>query len=145
MLRMRGILMGMKNLLKLSALILPTLLILDLVWIGVVAQGLYQAQIGYLLSPTVVWWAAILFYVIYALALAHFVVLPAIRKGSLMQALYNGLFFGLVCFATYDLTNLATTKDWPVAITFIDMAYGTVVAGIVSATAYVLGRKLIAH
>lgn len=133
----------MKNVLKLAFLIVPTLLILDLLWIGVIAQGIYQAQIGYLLATEVVWWAAILFYVIYSLVLAYLVVLPAIRQESLKQALYNGLLFGLAAFATYDLTNLATTKDWPIAITFIDMAYGTVVAGVVSATAYLLGKKLV--
>lgn len=133
----------MKNVLKLIVLILPALVILDLVWIAGVAQGIYQSQIGFLLATEVVWWAAILFYVIYAIALAYFVVLPAIAQGSLKSALYNGLFFGLVCFATYDLTNLATTKDWPLAITFIDMAYGTIVAGVVSALAYLLGKNLV--
>ncbi|MEK7511291.1 MAG: DUF2177 family protein [Patescibacteria group bacterium] len=133
----------MKNVLKLAALIIPTLLILDLIWIGVVAQGIYQDQIGYLLSPTVVWWAAILFYIIYSLVLAYLVVLPAIRNNNFKQALYNGLLFGLAAFATYDLTNLATTRDWPIAIAFIDMAYGTIVAGATSATAFVLGKKLI--
>lgn len=133
----------MKNVLKLIVLILPALVILDLVWIAGVAQGIYQSQIGFLLATEVVWWAATLFYVIYAIALAYFVVLPAIRQGSVKSALYNGLFFGLVCFATYDLTNLATTKNWPVSITFIDMAYGTIVAGVVCALAYLLGKKLV--
>ena len=133
----------MKNALKLAVLIIPTLLILDLIWIGVVAQGIYQDQIGYLLSPNVVWWAAILFYVIYSLVLAYLVVLPAIRNNNFKQALYNGLLFGLAAYATYDLTNLATMRDWPIAITFIDMAYGTIVAGATSATAFVLGKKLV--
>jgi len=133
----------MKNLLKLVSLVLPALLIIDLIWIGVVAQGIYQDQIGFLLSTNVVWWAAIVLYVIYAFAIAHFVVLPAIRKDSIKSALYNGLFLGLTVFAVYDLTNLATIKDWPLAITFIDMAYGTVTAGAVSAVAYLMGKKLV--
>jgi uncharacterized membrane protein len=133
----------MMNLLKLVVLILPPLVILDLVWIAGVAQGIYQSQIGFLLATEVVWWAAILFYLIYAFALAYFVVLPAIKRGNLKAALYNGLFFGLVCYATYDLTNLATVKDWTLAITFIDMAYGTIVAGVVSALAYLLGKNLV--
>jgi uncharacterized membrane protein len=133
----------MKNLLKLVVLILPALIILDLVWIAGVAQGIYQSQIGFLLATEVVWWAAIVFYILYAIALAYFVVLPAIKQGNLKSALYNGLFFGLVCFATYDLTNLSTVRDWPVAITVIDMVYGTIVAGVVSALAYLLGKKLV--
>lgn len=133
----------MKNTLILTGLILPTLVILDLLWIGVVAQGIYEAQIGFLLAGEVVWWAAGLLYVIYALALAHFVVLPSIRWGRMTAALYNGLFLGLACFAVYDLTNLATVRDWPLAITFIDMTYGTVVAGATSALAYVFGKGLV--
>lgn len=133
----------MKNTLLVSVLILPALLLIDLLWIGVVAQGIYQAQIGYLLADGVVWWAAAVLYVIYALAMAHFVVLPAIRKRSLLSALYNGLFLGLTAFAVYDLTNLATVKDWPLAITFIDMAFGTINAGVVSAFAYLFGRGLV--
>ena len=133
----------MKNILMLVVLILPALVILDLAWIAGVAQGIYQSQIGFLLATDVVWWAAIVFYVLYAIALAYFVVLPAIKQGTLKLALYNGLLCGLVCYATYDLTNLSTIRDWPVAITFIDMAYGTIVAGVVSALAYLLGKKLV--
>jgi uncharacterized membrane protein len=133
----------MKNVLKLAALIFPTLIILDLIWIGVVAQGIYQAQIGYLLSPTVVWWAAIVLYALYAAGIAYFVVLPAIRKRSLTRALATGFFFGLTVFAVYDLTNLATIRDWPVAISFIDMAYGSIVAAVTSALAYQFGRTLV--
>ncbi|HYF29404.1 MAG TPA: DUF2177 family protein [Candidatus Paceibacterota bacterium] len=133
----------MKNTLVLALLIVPTLIILDLLWIGLIAQGIYQDQIGYLLATEVTWWAALLFYVIYGVALAHFVVLPAIKLGDMRRALYNGLLFGLAAFATYDLTNLATVRDWPVALTFIDMVYGTIVAGVTSATAYVLGKKLV--
>lgn len=134
---------GMKNMLQLSVLILPALLLIDLLWIGVVAQGIYQAQIGYLLADGVVWWAAVLLYVIYALALAYFAVIPALRKQSIMLALYNGLFLGLVVFAVYGLTNLATLRDWPLAITFIDMAFGTIVAGVVSTFAYLFGRGFV--
>ena len=134
-----------KSILKLVVLIFPTLVLIDLIWIGVVAQGIYQDQIGYLLNTDIGWIPALLFYLLYSVAVAYFIVLPAIRTGGPLQALYRGLFFGLVAYATYDLTNLATIRDWPLAITLIDMLYGMIVTGIASAMAYMFGKKLIAN
>ena len=85
-----------------------------MLWLGVVARGFYRRQLGGLLADQVNWAAAIVFYLLYIAGIVFFVTLPAARAGSLARALATGAFFGLVAYATYDLTNLATLKGWPV-------------------------------
>lgn len=76
--------------------------------------------------------AAGIFYIIFIAALLHFVINPAIDKGSVWQAMWTGAFLGLAMYATYDLTNLATLRDWPVTITLFDLAWGTFITAATS-------------
>ncbi len=110
--------------------VLGVMLVLDLLWLGVVAKPLYQQAIGHLMAerPNVV--AAALFYAVYAAGLTVFVVWPHAAPTGLRSALMMGALFGFFAYATYDLTNLATLKGWPVSIALIDMAWGTAVSGI---------------
>ena len=102
----------------------------DSVWLWLVAPRFYQAQIGFLLRDTPNWYAAGAFYLIYIFGLTVFVVTPAISQGSLAQGVSKGALFGIVTYATYDLTNLATVKDWPLLVTLVDLAWGaTLCAG----------------
>lgn len=98
---------------------------IDLFWLGIVAKKLYQAEIGHLLKTDVNWVAAVLFYLLFIGGLVVFVLMPAINSGNILQAILLGAFFGFITYATYDLTNLATMKDWPLKITIIDLAWGT--------------------
>lgn len=100
-------------------------LAIDLVWLTVVSPKLYQSQIGHLMADTASLPAAGVFYVIYIAALLFFVVNPAIERRSVWQAVWTGAFMGLAMYATYDLTNQATLRDWPVMITMIDLVWGT--------------------
>lgn len=109
---------------------------IDLVWLGIVAKKLYNRYLGYLLSPSPNWTAAILFYLVFIAGIVFFVVNPALEKGSLVHAIVAGAFFGFVTYATYDLTNLATVKDWPVVITIIDLIWGSVLTASVSGATY---------
>ncbi len=129
--------------LKLYLVALPFFFILDLVWIGLVARNFYQTQIGFLLKPAVNWPAAILFYLLFIAGIVVFVVTPAIDKQSWIHAIAFGAFFGLVTYATYDLTNLAMTKDWPLAVTIVDLAWGSVLSASVSAATYAIAMKWI--
>lgn len=113
----------------------------DMIWLGLVARSFYARQIGYLLAPEVNWAPALLFYGLYVAAVLVFVVLPALRTGTLRSLLVKAAFFGLVCYATYDLTNLATVKDWPLAVTLADLAWGMILTSIVSLTGFFAGRK----
>jgi uncharacterized membrane protein len=111
---------------------------IDLLWLGIIAKKLYQNQIGHLLKTDVNWVAAIIFYLLFIGGLVIFVLMPAVEKGSIVQALYMGALFGLLTYATYDLTNLATMKDWPLQITLIDLAWGTFLGASTSTISYFL-------
>lgn len=127
---------------KLYAIALPVFFAIDLVWIGLVAKDFYRQQIGYLLTDDVNWAAAILFYLLFIVGLVIFVIQPAVEKQSWTHALLFGALFGLVCYATYDLTNLATTKDWPLLVTIVDLAWGAVLAASVSTVTYYIANKI---
>lgn len=115
---------------------------IDLVWLGVVAQRFYQNQIGFLLSPKVNWTAAISFYLLYIIGLLYFAVRPALLNDSWQIALFTGAFFGFITYATYDLTNLATLKDWPLLVTVVDLMWGTTLGASVSTVTYLIVKRL---
>lgn len=127
---------------RLYAIALPVFLAMDMVWLGVVAKKFYRAQIGSLMKPEVNWSAAILFYLIFIAGLVAFVIVPSMEKSSWKHALLFGALFGLVCYATYDLTNLAVTKDWPLLVTIVDLAWGSVLAASVSTVTYFIANKI---
>lgn len=99
---------------------------IDILWLGFVAKDFYREQIGHLMAEKTNWPAAIIFYSIFIGGLVLFAVNPALEQGSWTHALKMGAIFGFMCYATYDMTNLATLKDWPVKITIIDITWGTV-------------------
>jgi uncharacterized membrane protein len=103
-----------------------------MVWLGVVAKPFYSRNLGFLMRSDVNWGAAILFYLLFITGLVLFVIAPAVEKGSWVRALGYGALFGLITYATYDLTNLATLKHWPVLVTVVDLGWGMVLAGAVS-------------
>jgi uncharacterized membrane protein len=126
---------------KLFFIALPVFFIIDMVWLVFVAKNFYREQIGFLMKPDINWTAAIIFYILFIAGLVLFVIAPAIEKQSWMQALLLGVLFGLVTYATYDLTNLATLKDWPLLVTIIDLIWGMVLAGSVSVITYFIAAK----
>ena len=113
---------------------------IDMLWLGVLARGFYSRQLGGLLADQVNWPAAIVFYLLYIAGIVFFVTLPSARSRSLARALATGAFFGLVAYATYDLTNLATLKGWPVAVTVVDLCWGMVLTASVAAAGYAVAR-----
>lgn len=116
--------------------VLVVFFVIDLVWLGVIAKNLYARYLGDMLAPNVNWVAAISFYVLFIIGMMFFVILPAIEKQSIMYALLVGGFFGFITYATYDLTNLATLKNWPLTITIIDLIWGTTLSASVSTISY---------
>lgn len=111
---------------------LGSFFILDMIWLGVVARAFYRSQIGFLLKDDVNWPAALVFYLLFVFGLVYFVIAPGIEKKSLLSIALNGALFGLVTYAAYDLTNLAVTKDWPLSVTLVDLAWGTFLGAAVS-------------
>ncbi len=135
--------MTFKEMFLLYALTLAVFFLIDMVWLGVVAKGFYRKHLGAMLAPKVNWGAAILFYLLFIVGLMVFVIRPALAAGKPLEALLFGAFFGLISYATYDLSNLATLKDWPVIVTVVDLVWGTVLGGSVSLLGTFLGRSLL--
>jgi uncharacterized membrane protein len=113
------------------------LVLIDGVWLGVIAKDFYRSRIGHLMALEVNWWAAAAFYLIYPAGVVIFANNPALAGGAWSMALLYGALFGFFAYATYDLTNLATLRNWSVSLTALDMAWGALVTG-VSAAAGVL-------
>jgi uncharacterized membrane protein len=113
-------------------------MVIDLIWLGVIAAPFYRNQIGFLMAKNVNWTAAILFYIIFIAAMVIFVIQPAIVNQSLMSAVLMGALFGLVTYATYDLTNLATLEGWPITLVIVDIIWGMSLSVLVSAITYLL-------
>ncbi len=128
---------------KLYCIALPVFFLIDIVWIGFVAQSFYNNQIGFLLKPDVNWIAAIIFYLLFIVGLVIFVITPAIEKDSWVYALLFGALFGLITYATFDLTALAMFKNWPLLVTIVDLIWGAVLASSVSTVTYFIASKII--
>ena len=128
----------MLTFLKLYLISFVVFFAVDLLWLGIIAKKLYQKEIGHLLKTDVNWIAAVVFYLLFIGGLVVFVLMPAVDAGSLSKAILLGALFGFITYATYDLTNLATMKDWPLKITFIDLAWGTFLGTSTSTITYLL-------
>lgn len=123
---------------KLFLIALPVFFAIDIIWLVLVAKKFYSEQIGFLMRPDINWPAAIIFYLLFIAGLVTFVISPAVENHSWKHAILFGAFFGLVTYATYDLTNLATLKDWPVLVTLADLAWGMVLAASISVITYLI-------
>jgi len=127
---------------KLYLIALPVFLAIDMIWLGLVAKNFYSKHLGFLMRPDVNWLAAIIFYLIFIIGLVIFVITPAIDKGLWTRALIFGALFGLITYATYDLTNLATLKNWPLIVTIVDLIWGMALSASVSVITYFIATKI---
>ena len=130
------------KMLYLYLLTIPVFFAIDILWIGLIARRFYREHLGHLLRPNVNWPAAVIFYLLYISGILIFAVMPALEKNALSQAMMLGGLFGFLAYATYDLTNLATLKDWPVKVVVVDILWGVVLTASVSAASYGIGRWL---
>jgi len=127
---------------KLYFLSLSVFLLIDGVWLTLIAKNFYAKQLGYLMAKSPNLLAALIFYLIFIVGAVVLVLMPALEKNSLYQAILMGALFGLCSYATYDLTNLATIKDWPLLVTIVDLIWGTVLSATVSGLSFYLSRLL---
>ena len=116
--------------------------VIDMAWLGLVANTFYSKYLGFIMAPSTNWLAAIIFYLLFIVGILVFVVVPGLESNSLRITLIRAALFGLITYATYDLTNLATLKDWPVLVTIVDMAWGTVLSISVSFVSFLAGKWL---
>jgi uncharacterized membrane protein len=122
-------------------LTVPVFFLVDMLWLGVVAKDFYQEKLVSFLGP-VHWVAAIIFYLLFIIGILIFAVAPALEAQSVMKALVLGALFGFFAYATYDFTNLATLKDWPVVVVVVDVIWGAVLSGSVATASFYIGKSL---
>ena len=133
------------GLLKTLILYLSTAVVffaIDLIWLGLMNSRFYKVQLAELMSDKVNWLPAILFYLLFIVGLLLLVVLPAVEHDSWIRALLLGGLLGMVAYATYDLTNLASIKNWPIVVTMVDIVWGTILAATVATISYFIAKAL---
>lgn len=127
---------------KLFFTALPIVFVLDIIWIGGFAMEFYRSMLGAFIADSVNWPAAAAFYIFFIITLIIFVLEPALKARSMQKALVLGALFGFATYMTYDLTNLATTRDWPLLITIVDIVWGTILTAVVSVGTYWVATKV---
>lgn len=135
--------MNLTIFLKLYAIALVVFFIIDLTWLGIVARSFYQAQMGHLMRANVNWTAAMVFYAVFVVGIIALAVWPAVEKQSLGHAVVLGALLGLVTYAAYDLTNLATLDGFPFKVVLVDMVWGTVLCSAVSGITYLASTRVL--
>lgn len=130
------------ELVKIYSVTLVSFLALDSIWLGLIAPKFYKKHIGFLMTQHPNFFAALVFYLIFILGLVVFVIQPALNtESSWTTVLVKGALFGLVTYATFDLTNQAVIKNWPWLVTGVDLVWGTFITSMVSLTAFVVLQK----
>ena len=119
-----------------------TLLVCDGIWLGLVARSFYRDQLGALMLPSPNLAVAALFYLFFAAAVVVLAALPALSAGSIVTAFLYGAILGLAAYGTYDITNLSTLRNWPLAMSLVDMAWGTLLTALTAAGGYLAVRIL---
>ena len=136
----------MTKLLIISFIFVSTIfLLIDVVWLSITVKSLYRPALGSLLKDKPVMWAAVLFYIIYMIGVALIILKPALANDSILQALWTGVVFGVVAYGTYNLTNMATVKNWSASIVWIDMLWGGFLTGFSSAVGIYLTKAFFSN
>jgi uncharacterized membrane protein len=114
----------------------------DLVWLGFIAQPIYEHFIGDFLDDTPNWYGAVAFYILFIVGMLYFAINPALKEKSMNLAVKNGALYGFFTYMTYELTNYAVINGWPLGIVFVDIAWGIVLGTSVSSISYkILAKK----
>lgn len=133
------------NLLLLTKLYFSAFIVflgIDAIWLTKVAPTFYKSNIGHLMAEKPNFFAAGLFYILNIFGILVFAVVPSLNNSSAKSAVLLGALYGLVTYATYDLTNYATLKDWPLKVVLVDITWGIVLSATVSIISYYIGTKL---
>lgn len=128
---------------KIYLIAVPIFFLIDLLWLGVIAKGVYQKYIGHLMRPSPNWPVAIVFYLLFIVGLVIFAIYPALKDSSWTHALYFGALFGFFTYMTFDLTNWAVLKDWPWQVVVFDIIWGIVLSSSVSVVTYFVAKNFI--
>lgn len=126
--------------LKLYLMTIPIFFFFDMIWLGYIAKNFYRQNLAFILSPEVNWPAAAAFYLIYIAGILFFAVAPALERASLMRAMIWGSLYGFFTYATYDLTNMALIKGWPLKVVLVDIFWGIALCAVVSMLSFGVAR-----
>ncbi len=119
-------------------------LIIDVIWLSFSVKSFYRPNLGNLILDKPIMWAAVLFYLVYVIGLSILVLQPAIDQNSIFKAFFTGIVFGLAAYGTYNLTNMATIKDWSTKVVFVDMIWGGILTGSSCALGLYITKKFFA-
>ena len=115
--------------------------VMDAIWLGFLATDFYFSHLGTFLRDDPNWLAAALFYLMYILGIVYFAIRPSLKSGNHMSVLRDGCLLGLLAYATYDMTNLATVKDWPVIVTIVDIIWGMIITSMSALSGYIFAKR----
>jgi len=128
---------------KLFFLTIPVFFIIDMLWLGPMIPRFYRKKIGHLMADKPNWKAAVVFYFIFIIGILFFAVSPALEKGSNQSAIFLGAMYGFFTYSTYNLTNLATLKNWSTIVVIVDMFWGMFLCGSVAFFSFLIGQWLL--
>lgn len=131
------------NFIKIYLVSVPIFFLMDMLWLGLIAKGIYQKYMGHLLRQSPNWPVAVSFYLLFIIGIVFFAVYPAIQSNSLQKALVYGVLFGFFTYMTFDLTSLAVLKDYTWQITIIDILWGMFLSGSVSVLAFLISKNFL--
>ena len=134
--------MQMSRVLLTYVVSVPVFFIVDMIWLGLIARGFYRKALEPLLTPNINWTAAIIFYFLFLVGILIFALLPGIERRSLVYTIAMAALFGFISYATYDLTNLATLRDWPLMLSIVDMIWGSFLSASTAAITYLIMSRI---
>ena len=120
----------------------PVFFIVDMIWLGVIAKGFYRKALEPLMTPDINWVAAIIFYLLFLVGVLIFALLPGMERRSLVYTIAMAALFGFIAYATYDLTNLATIRDWPLMLSIVDMVWGSFLSASTATITYLIMSRI---
>lgn len=134
--------MRLSRILLTYAVSVPVFFVIDMIWLGVIAKGFYRKALEPLLTPNINWTAALIFYFLFLAGILIFALCPGMEKRSLGYTVLMAALFGFIAYATYDLTNLATLRDWPLMLSIVDMLWGAFLSASTAAITYLIMSRL---
>ena len=134
--------MQISRILLTYAVSVPVFFAVDMIWLGVIAKGFYRKALEPLLTPNINWTAAIVFYFLFLVGILVFALLPGLKKQSFVYTVSMAALFGFIAYATYDLTNLATLRDWPLLLSMVDMIWGAFLSASTAGVTYLIMSRI---
>jgi uncharacterized membrane protein len=121
---------------------LAAFLVVDSIWLATMSGRFYKPQLGDLMSDKPNLPVALLFYLFYVVGVIVLAVMPGFNADSVARAALYGAILGFVSYGTYDFTNLATIRDWSVAVTIVDLVWGTTLTAIMATIGFYVAKWL---